>query len=86
MGISKVGIGIPRVSTEQGAGGSPFSDLQPGDLMFYDTAGEGNITHVTIFVGGTSMIHAPQPGDVVKYTDMNYDYWQQRFKGARRYW
>ena len=82
----KVGIVIPRVSRDQGACGSPVDYLQPGDLMFYDTEGKGNITHVTIFIVGSLMIHAPQPGDVVKYTDMNYHYWQQRFKGARRYW
>lgn len=84
----QVGISIPRVSSDQGASGTPISvgDLQPGDLMFYDTAGSGSITHTTIYVGGTSMIHAPKPGDVVKYTDMNYDYWTTKFKGARRYW
>ena len=84
----QVGIGIPRVSSDQGSSGTPIGvdDLQPGDLMFYDTDGSGTIGHTTIYVGGTSMIHAPQPGDVVKYTDMNYEYWTSRFMGARRYW
>ena len=48
--------------------------------------GEGNISHVTTFVGGTSMIHAPQEGEVVKYADMTSGYWTERFITARRLW
>ena len=83
----QVGItNIPRKSSDQGASGTPISvgDLQPGDLLFYDTEGSGRITHTTIYVGGNTMIHAP--GDFVKYADMNNPYWRSRFKGARRYW
>lgn len=63
-----------------------IDDLQPGDLLFYDCAGEGNISHVTTFVGGTSMIHAPEEGDVVKYADLTSGYWSERFMTARRLW
>ena len=84
----QVGISIPRLSSDQGASGIEISIpyLQPGDLMFYDTDGSGSITHTTIFVGGTSMIHAPGENKVVKYTDMNSSYWTSKFKVAKRYW
>ena len=84
----QVGIYIPRKSSGQGASGTPISvyDLEPGDLLFFDTEGSGRITHTTIYVGGNTMIHAPQPGEVVKEADMNSGYWRSRFMGARRYW
>ena len=81
---------IPRDTSGQSTSvkGTPISvgDLLPGDLLFYDTAGSGRITHTTIYVGGNTMIHAPQPGEVVKEADMNSGYWRSRFMGARRYW
>jgi cell wall-associated NlpC family hydrolase len=51
---------LPHVST---------SDLQPGDLLFYDY-GEG-ITHVAIYVGNGMAIHAPHTGTVVQYGAVN---------------
>lgn len=84
----QVGISIPRTEQDQAQEGEEVSidDLQPGDLLFYDCAGEGNISHVTTFVGGTSMIHAPEEGDVVKYADLTSGYWSERFMTARRLW
>jgi cell wall-associated NlpC family hydrolase len=41
-----------------------ISDLQPGDLVFFGS----DIHHDGIYVGGGQMIHAPQTGDVVKYS------------------
>lgn len=42
------------------------SDLRPGDLVFY-----GSQSHVAIYVGGGQVIHAPQPGEVVKYSPVD---------------
>ena len=44
------------------------SQLEPGDLVFYDY-GEG-ITHVAIYVGDDTVIHAPHTGTVVQYGNM----------------
>lgn len=41
------------------------SELEPGDLVFYNY-GEG-ITHVAIYVGNGTVIHAPHTGTVVQY-------------------
>ena len=50
----------PRVSN--------YSDLQPGDLMFFalDTNDALTIHHVSIYIGHNMMIEAPHTGDVVK--------------------
>jgi cell wall-associated NlpC family hydrolase len=42
------------------------SDLQPGDLVFYN--GEN---HVAMYIGDGQVIHAPKPGDVVKITNLD---------------
>lgn len=51
---------------------------QPGDLIFftgtYSTANP--VTHVGIYVGGGTMIHAGKP---VQYSSINTPYWQQHF-------
>ena len=59
------------------------SELQPGDLVFYNTSGAG-VSHVGIYVGGGNMIHATVPGDTVKISSMNTAYYSSRYVGARR--
>jgi peptidoglycan DL-endopeptidase CwlO len=41
-----------------------IADLQPGDLVFFGS----DLHHMGIYVGSGQMIHAPQTGDVVKYS------------------
>jgi cell wall-associated NlpC family hydrolase len=43
-----------------------LSQLQPGDLVFF----YGDLSHVGIYVGGGTMIHAPHTGDVVRYASI----------------
>jgi hypothetical protein len=39
---------------------------------------------VGIYVGEGKFIHSPKPGAQVRVEDMNGNYWQRRFDGARR--
>ena len=57
------GVSIPRTTYEQVAAlpAVSTSDLQPGDLLFFD--GDG---HVGIYVGGNELIDAPQTGEDVE--------------------
>lgn len=59
------------------------SELQPGDLLFFNTGGSG-VSHVAIYAGGGNMIHATVPGDTVKISSMNSAYYAGRYVGARR--
>jgi cell wall-associated NlpC family hydrolase len=59
------------------------NDLEPGDLVFYNTMGRRN-SHVGIYLGDNRFVHAPSSGGVVRIESMNLDYWKKRFNGARR--
>ena len=62
-----------------------YSELQPGDLVFFDTAGRGSITHVGIYLGNGQMIHAPNSRSCVKIVSMTPgSYYYSTYKGARR--
>ena len=56
------GVSIPRVSRDQSKFGQSVSksQLQKGDLIFFDTEGSnnGNVTHVAIYMGNNKIIHA----------------------------
>jgi cell wall-associated NlpC family hydrolase len=44
-----------------------WNDKQPGDLIFFSYPGAGRPHHVTIYVGGERILHAPRTGDHVRY-------------------
>ncbi|MGN5632841.1 NlpC/P60 family protein [Streptomyces sp. AC154] len=42
------------------------SQLKPGDLVFFS-----NTSHVALYAGNNTVLHAPKPGAVVRYESMN---------------
>lgn len=62
-------IRLPHYSGSQihAGQGVPWSDKQPGDLIFFSYPGAGGPHHVAIYVGGDRILHAPRTGDVVRY-------------------
>lgn len=84
--LAKNGISISRTSASQAREGKAvsFSEMQPGDLIFF--AKGGRVHHVGIYVGNGQMIHAPQTGDVVRYASVNTAYRQREFYCARRFY
>ena len=68
-----------------GARVSSYSELQPGDVVFFCTAGNGSISHVGIYVGDGQFIHAPNSRSVVKISSMAPgSYYYRTYCGARR--
>jgi cell wall-associated NlpC family hydrolase len=65
--FAQVGINLPHYTGDLMAGGTPvsYSDLQPGDLVFFYGGG-----HVGIYIGGGQFIQAPHTGDVVKVSSL----------------
>ncbi|MEY4267615.1 MAG: hypothetical protein RIS90_2150 [Pseudomonadota bacterium] len=80
-----VGLILPRRAEQQAASTQKIerSDLQPGDLVFFNTMRRA-FSHVGIYVGEGKFIHSPKPGAEVRVEDMGVAYWNLRFDGARR--
>ena len=80
----QMGINIPRSISGQWNRGTPvsFSDIQPGDILFYNT--HGGLSHVGIYVGNGQMVHAGTVSTGVQYTNIYMGYWTSRYMGARR--
>lgn len=82
-----LGIELPRRAEEQarapGLVPVPRHDLQPGDLVFFNTLRRA-YSHVGIYVGAGKFIHSPRSGAQVRIEDMRTPYWSQRYNGARR--
>ena len=57
------GINIPRTASQQAKVGKAiaWSDLQPGDLVFYSGNGGKSVTHVAIYIGNGKIVHAQTP-------------------------
>ena len=79
------GLLLPRRAEQQAAVTQQIerSDLQPGDLVFFNTMRRA-FSHVGIYVGEGKFIHSPKPGAQVRLEDMGKSYWDSRFDGARR--
>ena len=82
-----LGVTLPRRSHEQASAPNfvdvPGVELQPGDLVFFNTLRRAN-SHVGIYIGDGRFIHAPRTGAVVRLEPMRSSYWLQRYDGARR--
>jgi cell wall-associated NlpC family hydrolase len=86
-----VEITLPRSSHEQSRIGTEIKmkDLAPGDLVFFATGNKKRkITHVGMVTevkgrNAVKFIHASSSLGVVE-TNIYADYYQKRFRGARR--
>ncbi len=77
--------GLPRSVAELERRSSPVSlnALQPGDLLFFRLAGT-KISHVAVYEGNRSFIHAPSSGKRVERVGFDHVYWGPRIKRAGR--
>jgi len=80
------GLKLPRSSREQYARGTPvkLSEARKGDLLFFATGRSGAVSHVGIFVGGDSFIHAPKHGRTIAKEKLA-GYYRERLVGVRSY-
>lgn len=80
-----LGAELPRTAQEISKIGEhiEIKDLQPGDLVFYNTLRKG-FSHVGIYLGDNKFIHSPSAGGQVRVENMDIAYWKKRFNGGRR--
>ena len=78
------GIDLPRTADSQFETGRPVrsDDLQPGDLVFFQTYAPG-ASHVGIYLGRGRFVHASS-SDGVRVDALATEYYAERYIGARR--
>jgi cell wall-associated NlpC family hydrolase len=76
---AQLGISLPHYTVSQWDATIPIapSQLEPGDLVFFD-----GLSHVGIYIGGGEFIHAPYTGTVVQVASLAAA--GSAFVGARR--
>src|SRR5690348_14796882 len=77
---AQLGVSLPHYTVSQWNATTPIStsDLQPGDLVFFDGLG-----HVGLYIGNGEFIPAPHTGTVVQVASLS-GYWAAHLDGARR--
>lgn len=85
--MNSLGIKISRTMNTMYSQGKAVSksDLQPGDVVFFQNTYKAGLSHVGIYVGGGQFIHSPQSGQVVSFANLNSSYYTSRYYGAARY-
>jgi cell wall-associated NlpC family hydrolase len=82
-----LGLMLPRSADEQAAARGLVQvdkgDLQPGDLVFFNTL-KRTYSHVGIYIGEGRFVHAPKTGSEVRIESMRHAYWAERYTGGRR--
>ncbi|GHI05725.1 glycoside hydrolase [Streptomyces cellostaticus] len=71
--FKQVGISLPRVSQDQSTAGTQvsLSNLQPGDVLYWGSA--GSAYHVAVYVGDGMFVGAQNPSSGVGEHPLSYD-------------
>ena len=77
------GVQVRGTAADLGRMSRPIdrADLQPGDLVFFNTLGARH-SHVGVYVGDGRFVHASNPRTGVRIDALNNRYYAQRFEGA----
>ncbi|TWI53767.1 cell wall-associated NlpC family hydrolase [Pseudomonas duriflava] len=82
-----MGIRLPRTTHDMINLNTPSvarASLQPGDLVFFATAGGKQVSHAGIYVGEGRFVHAPSSGGTVRLDSLDSRYWQKAYLNAKR--
>lgn len=81
------GLRLPRSSQAQFEAGTPvdLDRARPGDLLFFDTKATGRVSHVGLYLGKGTFIHAPSPGRSIRKDELTDPYFRKALLGARTY-
>jgi len=81
------GLNLPRSSKKQYKAGIPVrrSQLLRGDLVFFAISKGRRVSHVGIYAGDDTFIHAPGKGKRIRMDSLSNRYFKTRYAGARTY-
>ncbi|MFS0723367.1 C40 family peptidase [Paenibacillus sp. 1P07SE] len=82
--FNQYNVSLPRTSSAQAQKGTKVnrSDLQPGDLVFFNTSGKG-ISHAGIYLGNGEFAHSSSSKGVI-VSKLSSSYYDKRYVTARR--
>jgi cell wall-associated NlpC family hydrolase len=63
----------------------PRDRLLKGDLVFFSPSSRGGLSHVGIYIGRDTFIHAPGKGKKVRRESLESGYFKEHFCGGRAY-
>ncbi len=86
VALNVLGIDIGRGLFTQVVAGTPvaYSDLQPGDLVFFQNTYTWGLSHSGIYIGNNQFVHAENETTGVKISDITSQYYSSRWYGAVR--
>jgi hypothetical protein len=81
------GLNLPRSSEEQFEAGKAIdrNQIKKGDLLFFVTSKTHKISHVGIYAGNKTFIHAPGKDKKIQKDSLADSYFRTRFVGACTY-
>ncbi|VAX76854.1 Murein DD-endopeptidase MepH [Serratia symbiotica] len=83
-----VKIKIPRTAKEmyqfRHAASIKKSELESGDLVFFRIHTHNLADHVGAYIGNGKFIQSPRSGKEIRISQLNNNYWQHHYIGARR--
>lgn len=84
----EAGIKLPRSTREMINLDAPLvarSDLEPGDIIFFNNRGRGRVSHAGIYIGDDQFIHSSSSrSGGVRVDSMDDRYWRSSFMEAKR--
>lgn len=83
--FGELGVSLPHGAEAISQYGTPveFQDLQPGDVIFFQNTYRYGVSHLGIWAGNNTFIHAPEPGANVSYEELK-GFYLDHYWGARR--
>lgn len=84
----ELGMQLPRSTREMIKIDAPLvkrKELEPGDVLFFSTAGRGRVSHAGIYIGDDQFIHSSsRRSGGVRIDSLDDSYWRRTFIEAKR--
>ncbi|MGE1154659.1 C40 family peptidase [Pseudomonas kitaguniensis] len=85
---TEANIGLPRTTTamhRSSAATIAREALKPGDAVFFNGDGRGQVSHVGLYIGEGKFIHSPSTGKRVRIDSLSSSYWNKHYTTAKRF-
>ena len=80
-------VSLPRTVRDMAAASRkiPDNQLKAGDLVFFNTGGSSQYSHVGLYIGNGEFIHAPSSGKTIKTEKLSSPYYAKHYLGAHTF-